>query len=153
LADDREPEPLALYDYWRSDRWKANRHAQDCIQFAAHVEFRTDNTGIAAEPVAPEFIVEDDHVIVAGLRVFGNEMPPENRFCSKEEVEEAGGYAAGLDLLGPIGRGDGEALSRPCVERVEDLALFLPVEVVAGRSAIGSPFWYDQTTTILSLST
>jgi hypothetical protein len=95
---------------------------------------------IAAESIAPELVVENHDVIVAGLGVFGNEMPPENHFCSKKEVEEAGRYAAALVLFRPIGRGDGEALSRPCVERLEDLALFLPVEIVAGGSAIALAF-------------
>src|SRR5579872_6023901 len=63
-------------------------------------------------------------------------MPAESDFCAEEEVEKAGGYAAGLDLFGPIGCRDGEAFSGPGVQRVEDLALLLPVEVVAGRGAI-----------------
>src|SRR6266852_5150338 len=116
------------------------RNSQDGIQFAAHAELSADNAGIAPEPLAPVFVVEDDYMIVAGLRVFRNEMPPENHFCSKQEVEKAGRYAACLDLLRPFRCRDGKALSRPGIERLEDLALFLPVEVVDGRSAIALPF-------------
>jgi hypothetical protein len=63
-------------------------------------------------------------VIASWLRVFRNEMPPENHFCSKQEVEKAGRCPACPDLFRPAGRRDGEALSRPCVQRFEDPALF-----------------------------
>jgi hypothetical protein len=43
-------------------------------------------------------------------------------------------------LFRPIWRGDGEALSRPSGKRIEDLALFLPIEVVAAGSLIALAF-------------
>ena len=86
--------------------------------------------------VAPEFVVEDDDVVVAGEGVVGDEMAAESDLGAEEEVEEAGGYAAGLDLLGPVGSGDGEAFAGPAVEGVEDGGLLLPVEEVAGGSAV-----------------
>ena len=110
--------------------------AENGVEFAAHAEFGADNLGIAAEAVAPEFVIEDDDVVVAGKGIVSNEMAAEGHFWAEEEVEPAGGYAAGLDLLGPIGRGDGEAFTGPAVEGVEDGGLFLPVEKVAGGSAV-----------------
>ena len=110
--------------------------AEDGVEFAAHAELSADNAGIAAEMVAPEFVVEDDDVVVAGEGVVGNEMAAEDDFRAEEEVEPARGYAAGLDLFGPVGSGDGEAFASPAVEGVEDGGLLLPVEEVAGGSAV-----------------
>ncbi len=106
--------------------------AEDGIEFTAHAELSADDAGIAAEMVAPEFVVEDNDVVVAGEGVVGHEMAAESHLWAKEEVEPAGGYAAGLDLFGPIGGGDGEALAGPAIERVEDGGLLLPVEEVTG---------------------
>src|ERR1700722_4364634 len=106
-------------------------HTEDRVELAAHAELCANNVGIAAKSVTPEFVVENDHVFVAGLRVFADEMAAEDDVFSKEEVKESRGYPAGPDLLGPIGCRDGEAIAGPCVERVEDFALLLPVEVVA----------------------
>src|SRR5580700_8665346 len=111
-------------------------HTEDGIQFAAHAELSADDGGIAAEPFTPEFVVEDDYVIVAGLRVFRNEMPAEKHSRAVEEVEEAGGYAARLDLFGPIGGGDGEAIAGPAVDGVAEGSLLLPVDEVTGGSAV-----------------
>src|SRR5580692_6169449 len=115
-------------------------HTEDGIQFAAHAELGADNVRVASKPFTPEFVVEDDYVIVAGLRVFRNEMPAEKRFWAVKEIEEAGGYAAGLDLFGPIGGGDGEAIAGPAVDGVEEGSLLLPVEEVTGGSAIALAF-------------
>src|SRR5580704_272113 len=117
-------------------RGAGSGNPENGIEFAAHAELSADNAGIAAEMVAPEFVVEDDHVIITGEGVVGNEMTAESDLGAEEEVEPAGGYAAGLDLLGPVGSGNGEAFAGPAVEGVEDLGLLLPVEEVAGGSAV-----------------
>lgn len=110
--------------------------AENGVEFAAHAELGADDVGIAAEMVAPEFVVEDDDLFVAGEGVVGNQMAAEDDFRAEEEVEPAGGDAAGLDLLGPVGSGDGEAFAGPAVDGVEEGGLLLPVEEVAGGSAV-----------------
>ena len=91
-----------------------------------------DNVAVAVEPLLPQPVPEDDHLIVAGTPLVGGEVPAEKERQADHRVE-ARRHADGIDLFGALGGGDVDGAPGPGDEILERRRLLLPVDIVAGR--------------------
>ena len=110
-------------------RWTHN--ADDGVGLAIKVYGFSDGAGIGGVVRSPEFVTENDFVVLSGAVLFGAEDASVDGFDA-EDGEEAGGDGACADGFGFSGAGDVKVCAGVEGHGFEDVVLFLPVEEVGG---------------------
>ena len=96
-------------------------------------DLASDDVRIAAEPARPQAVAEHRDAVAARLVLMGKERPPQEGLHA-EGPEEVGRHRDGVQELGAAGRrGQPRHAVEVAGQRLEDVAAFLPVDVVARR--------------------
>src|ERR1700722_13750581 len=109
---------------------RARSHYSDhCVRFTIHLDGLPDDVAIAAQ-VLPEFVAEDDFVLLAGFTFFRKKVAPHGKFLSHHALEADGARRA-VNLLRLIGSREIEVRSAPCTDLLKGFVLPFPVEIIA----------------------
>src|SRR6266478_6640978 len=107
------------------------KDSHDRVRLAVQADGLADDFVVTAETLHPKSVSHHHDAIPAHDSFLGENVPPQEK-GSAHHVVEAGSGQAGLDHFGMVGGGQTVIAAGPCAEILEDSALLLPIQKVAG---------------------